>query len=158
MIDVNVAERAETAAPPFGGEVRRSFFRKIRDHITLLDGIRFCAAFNAGGLVALVGYAGLLVGLDRLGLSIVVFYPMVATFTFGLLFAGVATTSWFASRHYMTDAVANRHVEPTVSPTAASISRALRLQSITTNFVAASYVTFVVALAGLPMLLNGFGA
>ena len=119
--------------------------RKLRDSLTLMDGIRFCAAFNGGGLIGLVGYVGFLVGLENLGISRAIFIPMVATFSFGLLFAGLATTVWFASRHHMAHAgalVIEGAVEKEVREIK-SFRRAGRLQGWTTSLVAASYVTFL---------------
>ncbi len=161
LSDANIAGTAEHLEALVKSDAHPSIFRRIKDHLTLLAGIRFCAVFNAGALIALIGYGGLMVGLDRLGISIVVYIPMVATFAFGLLLSGVATTTWFASRHHMAHAGVIPAVGGTpampeaASDSASAFQRAVRLQSLTTNFVAASYVTFIAGLAGLPMLIGG---
>ena len=159
MEDANLAAAAGLSEISSSSTTYRSFFGRVRDHFTLLAGIRFCAAFNAGGLIALLGYGALLVGLDRLGVSIVVFIPMVATFAFGLLLAGAATTAWFASRHYMAHAgllpAPPRRPDEAPAEPAAAMSRAARFQFVTTHFVAASYLTFVAGLAGVPILMFG---
>jgi hypothetical protein len=133
--------------------------RSLRDSITLKLGIRMCAAFNAGGLFALVGYVWLLVGPDRLGVNMDLFVPMVAAFTLGLIFAGLATLAWFGSLQQMAQAgaIAMDEDGPADVRQCEPYRRGFNLQFWTTSLVVGSYAAFMGGLAGLPMFFRSFG-
>ena len=131
----------------------------LRDSITLKIAIRMCAAFNAGGLFALVGYVGMLVGPESIGVNVELFVPMVAAFTLGMIFAAMATLLWFRALQEMAQAgaIAMDEDGPEDVRRSEPYRRGFNFQFWTTSLVVCSYAAFVGGLGGLPMFFSATG-